>query len=88
MAKTKTVKKTSKVEPVQNGQPSTFAPWVVPELVRERVWTYLPAYFEAIKTLYEEQQKTNALLTEIRDSLAGDLAEQVRTNLIGSKRKE
>lgn len=68
-AKIKTVKKAVEVQPTQNGQPPTFAPWVVPELVRERVWNHLPAFFGALKTLHEEQTKTNALLTEIRDSL-------------------
>ncbi len=72
MAKTKTVKKEAQVVPEPNGQPPaapSYPPYMMPHLLAERVWNHLPAYFEALKTLSEQQTKTNALLIEIRDNL-------------------
>ncbi len=76
MAKTKPTKRTverAKVRAKKKSEtpppPQQVAPWVIPELVRERVWNHLPVFFEALNELHTEQVKTNTLLTEIRDAL-------------------
>ncbi len=69
MAKQKTAK-TQEVAPEPNGAtPSQFPPYMMPHLMAERVWNHLPAYYQALKTLSEQQTMTNALLMEIRDAL-------------------
>ncbi len=69
MAKQKTAKKETQVTPEPNGQGPSLPPYVVPHLVAQRVWEHLPAYFLALKSIQEEQMKTNTLLIEIRDAL-------------------
>ena len=68
MAKTKTAKK-PQVTPEPNGAGPSLPPYFVPHLMAERLWNHLPAYFEALKSIHEEQSKTNVLLMEIRDAL-------------------
>ncbi len=69
--KAKTVKRESQVAPEPNGQQAapSYPPYMMPHLLAERVWNHLPAYFDALKTLSEQQTQTNALLIEIRDNL-------------------
>jgi hypothetical protein len=69
MAKAK-AKKQEEVTPQPNGAtPPSFPPYMMPHLLAERMWNHMPAYFAALKTLHEEQTKTNVLLMEIRDAL-------------------
>ena len=41
----------------------------IPHMFNQEILNHLPVYFQALQELHIEQVKTNALLTEIRDSL-------------------
>jgi hypothetical protein len=51
----------TKVE--ENGQ-ATINPWQIQTLVDKRVWDYLPALFEGMKTIHEDLEEIKAILKE------------------------
>lgn len=42
----------------------------VPHLMNEQVLRYMKTFYDGLKEIYNQQERTNALLEEIRDGLS------------------